>query len=380
MRILLTGGRVWNADHTFAEDCPVLLDGERILGVGKKYSHAIADRRIDASGLNVLPGLVDVHTHGRAGYDFTTATAEQMKLMRADYAAHGVTTVFATLASARPEEWKTAISNIQDAGYDGIHLEGRYLNPEKRGAHAKSLLTMPSASDLERFLERIELPCHITAAYELDPTGAFIRTALKNGATLGIGHTNATARETETAIAQGVTAFTHLFNAMPPLHHRAGGAVSVALCGGKTFAELIVDGLHVSPEMVRLAYRCLGKNRLVLITDSMEATGCPDGEYSIAGQPVTVTGGKAMTHDGALAGSTLNLWDGVKNLIRFTGMDLADAVACATVNPAKMVGIDHSAGKIEVGMKPDLLLTDADLTPVRVIFRGKILEVAKGTV
>lgn len=357
MKELFINGRVWQEDHSFAENCPILVENGRILAVGKGSDSAAADRVTDCRGLMVLPGLLDVHTHGRAGGDFSTASAEKMRQMRTDYLRHGVTSLFPTLASGTAEKWHTAIRNIQACGFDGIHLEGRYLNPVKRGAHPERLLVPLSAADLEEYLCEIRIPCHVTAAYELDTDGSFAAKALEHGATLGLGHTNATTAEAELAVSRGVTSFTHLYNAMPPLHHRAGGAVSVALNGGY-YGELIADGMHVCPEMIRLAYRCLGKDRFVLITDSMEATGCPDGQYAIAGQPVQVVGGRALTLDGALAGSTLNLWDGVQNLMRFAGVPLEDAIACAALNPARMVGVSEAVGSIAPGKRADLLLTE----------------------
>ena len=172
------------------------------------------------------------------------------------------------------------------------------------------------------------------------------------------------------AMSRGVTAFTHLFNAMPPLHHREGGAVSAALLSGDAWVELIVDGMHICPDMVELTYRCKAR-RLVLITDSMEATGCPDGEYAIAGQKVIVRNGRAETLDGALAGSTLSLWDGVKNLMRFAGVSLSAAVACATLHPAQMTGIDKTVGSIDAGKRADLLVVDDALEQRMVFAAGK---------
>ncbi len=373
MKHLLTGGRVWMENRRFEENCPILLEDGVILAVGEDCRAYSADTTEVIDGLTVLPGLVDVHTHGRAGYDFCTAPPEGMRRMREDYTAHGVTTVFATLASARPEEWHRAIADIKTADFEGIHFEGRYLSPLKRGAHAPELLVPLDPLELAPFLRDLGLPCHISAAFELDPDGSFAAAALAAGATLGLGHTNATAEEARTALSHGVTSFTHLYNTMPPLHHREGGAVSVALTDPRAYGELIVDGVHVCPDMIRLAYRCLGPDRFVLITDSMEATGCPDGTYSIAGQPVIVSGGKALTLDGALAGSTLDLWKAVGNLMQFAGIPFEDAIACATINPARMVGIDRDVGSLAPGKRADLLITEGDTRICRVFRRGQAL-------
>lgn len=366
MKLLMEHGRVL-CGARFVPDCPVLMEDGRIAAVGAEIGALPADvPSVNVQGLTVLPGLVDMHTHGRAGYDFATAGREQMALMKRSYAEHGVTTVFATLASATKEEWLRAIADIEACGYDGIHLEGRYLNPVKRGAHNPALLVPLDPRDLEECLNTVHIPCHITAALELDPDGGFAACAKAYGATLALGHTNATAEEARAALSHGADCFTHLYNAMPPLHHREGGAVCVALTTD-AWTELIADGMHICADMVRLTYQIKGRERLILITDSMEATGCADGEYAIAGEKVIVRSGRAETLSGALAGSTLDLWQGVKNLMRMTGAPLEDAVRCATVNPATAVGIFDRVGSIDAGKRADLLLVD-DALEIRGVY------------
>ena len=156
---------------------------------------------------------------------------------------------------------------------------------------------------------------------------------------------------------------------MPQLHHREGGAVSVALMGN-AYAEIIVDGVHICPDMVALAYSCIGADKVVLITDSMAGTGCPDGEYNIAGGKVTVKDGKATTPDGTIAGSTLNMLDAVKNLMAFAGATLGDAIACATKNPAMLLGIYDKVGSVEEGKTANLLVIDENVEILRVIYNG----------
>ena len=373
MKTLLKNARVWRRDASFATDLSVLIEDGKILDVSSGEMDSLADEVRDLGGAYLCPGLVDVHTHGRAGFDFNNASASEMALMRADYARHGVTSVMATLASATVEEWKESIRAIKESGYAGIHLEGRYLNPGKRGAHAAHLLSLPDPEELSSVLEGNDLPVHVSFAVELDPDGAFLSRVKELGATAGLAHTAANAEQAKQALARGLTSFTHLFNTMPPLHHREGGPVAVALTEGG-YAELIVDGVHVCADMVKLAYKCLGNDRLVLITDSMAGTGCPDGEYSIAGLPVTVKDGKALTHEGAIAGSTLELFDGVKNLVSFAGASFGEAIRCASYNPSRMVGIDHLVGGIEAGLVANLLVVNEGLSLCEVILDGKSVK------
>ena len=325
----------------------------------------------DAAGRRVIPGLVDVQTHGRAGGDFGTADLALMRHMAASYLDSGVTTVMPTLASATLPELETSIDRINALRAEalaseggtpyiaGTHLEGRYLNVKRRGAHAADLLVTPNADEVEGLLTRMEGARHVTAALELDETDGFLTRALELGATLSLGHTDANYDTANALFGKGVTALTHTFNAMPPLHHRDGGVVAAGLTSDTALCEMICDGFHISPHMVKLAYRLAGE-RLVLITDSMEATGCPDGEYRIAGNPVTVKDGKARTHDGAIAGSTLSMWEAVRNLQDFAGATFGDAVYAATMAPAREIGLEGQIGSIEAGKRADLLILEED--------------------
>ncbi len=335
---------------------------------------------LDAEGCFVVPGLVDVHTHGRAGADFGTAEGAALYTAAASYLASGVTAVMPTLASAPLPELYAAVDRINaladTAETDpalpfiaGVHLEGRYLNPAKRGAHAPALLASLNAEEMGDLISRVRGARHLSAALELDGGDAFLDRALSLGATVGLGHTSADFATAARLIGQGVSAMTHLFNAMPPLHHRDGGAVAAGLLSKTAFCELICDGVHIAPEMVKLAYALAGE-RIVLITDSMEATGCPDGEYRIAGMPVTVKDGRALTHDGAIAGSTLSLWQAVLNLRDFADIPFEAALYAATMAPALEIGLQKEIGSLDVGKRADLILLGDDLTPAHVMCGG----------
>ena len=214
---------------------------------------------------------------------------------------------------------------------------------------------------------------HVSAALELDSDGSFTQAVIENRATLGLAHTDATFEEAQAAFERGAVSLTHTYNAMSPFHHRDGGTVGAGLLNDKVYCEIIADGFHVSPEAVKLAYK-MKKDKLVLITDSMEATGMPDGEYSIAGLPVTVKDGKARTHEGAIAGSTLSLLDGVKNLAAFAGITFNEALYHATIAPAKMLGIFDTVGSLEAGKIANMLVLDNENNVQEVIFEGQERE------
>ena len=372
-------GVLFNGFVTFDDQSGLILEVER----GEPENSEITpEAEISAEGAYLFPGLIDAHTHGRAGYDFNTATEEQLEDMSFAYLERGITSVAPTLASATLDELcntvkriENASKRVQGAAFVAHHLEGRYLNVSKRGAHNANLIAPLIPDELDVLFSDASLPIHISAAFELDTDGEFAKRALSLGATLGLGHTCATYDQALKAEANGVTSYTHLMNAMPPLHHREGGAVLRALTGDK-FCEVICDGIHICPEMVEMIYKMVGSARLVLISDSMEATGCPDGRYTIAGMPVNVSDGRAYTTDGALAGSTLSLFVAVLNLADFCRIPIETAMLCATVNPARMLGIYDSVGSVTVGKRADMCVVDPDTRKlVLTISRGRFCTV-----
>ncbi len=363
MKILFENCKVFDSSNRIFKTRSILVSDGVILDLLRHTdSRPEVDSVIDCGGRQVIPGLIDIHTHGRVGGDFNTADANDMRNMAKSYSEYGVTSVFPTLASAEFESLCSQaelIDNLKGdtdgAEFLGVHLEGRYLNPTKGGAHNPDLLVLPNASEIEEFAGYSKLPLRVSAAFELTGGDAFAEKAKELGATLSLAHTAATYKEAKEIYGKHKVAFTHLYNCMPPIHHRDGGTVLAALESGG-FCELICDGHHISPEMVAFTYRMIGMDRLVLISDSMEATALSDGEYSIAGLPVYVKDGVARTEGGNLAGSTLSLVHGVENLAKFANIPIEDALICATLTPARAVGLENKVGKLAVGNRADFII------------------------
>lgn len=335
---------------------------------------------ISLDGKHIIPGLVDVHTHGICGNDFNLANEQQVEEMCKSYARHGTTSVMATLASASFSKLMNSIFAINPnrlsskAGYAnliGIHMEGRYLNPTKKGAHNPEYLALPNLEELDTLAQAMmPAPLHFSMAPELEGGEAFIKKAKEYGATIGVAHTNATYEEAMMALSWGATAFTHTFNAMTSIHHRMPGATTCALTTDSAYAEVICDGLHLHPAIVRLIYKAKPTDKLVLITDSLAAAGAKDGEYDLAGTGVIVKNGCAMDKNGTLAGSTLTMFKALKNFMSFCGLPLNKAIRFATINPASMVGALF-VGKLEKCYRADfIVLTDINNPEIDEVYVG----------
>lgn len=324
----------------------------------------------DCTGLRVLPGLVDIHTHGCAGYDFDHAGRSQLDEMCRCYLRHGVTSVLATLmTNPRPLLLEAAARcGRAEAPVRGIYLEGPFFGPEKKGAHDARCL---SPIDPALFRQLNEAAGGRIRVVAVDPCLAdaedFIR-QLAPHCRVTLAHTPAGYEQANRGFAAGATQVTHLFNAMTGLQHREPGLVGAALCGD-CLAEVICDGIHIHPAVLRLAFQVLGERGMV-ISDSMAACGLADGEYSLGGQAVTVRGPRATLADGTLAGSVTFAWDGMVNLIR-AGVPEEQAVAAATSVPAKSAGLEDCCGSIAPGREADLTLCDGDWRLRRVYFRGE---------
>lgn len=327
---------------------------------------------LDAEGSYLIPGLVDIHTHGAVGEDFSDGSPTGLQLMSDYYAAHGVTSYLATTMTLKEEVLTAAMRALRDfkpirgAKCAGIHLEGPFLNRAKRGSQAAGNLHKPDSALFDRLNEasggQIKM---VTVACEEEGAMEFISHAADK-ATVSLGHTSCTYEQAMEAFAQGASHVTHLFNGMNPLHHRSPGMVAAAMDSGAS-VELICDGFHVHPAVIRLAHRLYG-DRLNLISDSLRCADMPDGNYDLGGQPIVVEHGKASLPDGTLAGSSISLLDALRNAVKF-GIPLPDAVYAASTAPALAAGLS-SVGSIQVGKCADFLLLDHNLRLQAVFIDG----------
>ncbi len=330
----------------------------------------------DAAGCYVIPGLVDIHTHGAMGEDFSDGNPAGMQPMADYYAAHGVTSFLATTMTLKEETLTPAMHTIRDfkrqggAKCAGIHLEGPFLCYAKRGAQAAENLHKPDADLFDRLNAAsggmVKL---VTVACEEEGAEAFIRNVSQK-CTVSLGHSTADYDTAMAGFAAGATHATHLYNGMPSFLHRAPGIIGAALDSGAS-VELICDGLHIHPAVIRATYKMFG-DKLNLISDSLRCAGMPDGDYELGGQPITMKNGKAtLTGTDTLAGSSISMLDALRNVAKF-GLPLEAAVYAASTAPAQAAGLSD-IGAIEAGRAADLLVLDKDLNLKAVFINGERL-------
>lgn len=325
--------------------------------------------------------FLDVHTHGAAGHDLMEGTAEAVSGAGRFYATRGVGSYLATTLTAPMDVTLRSLEGLANAVERGgrpgeatpvgIHIEGPFVSHAKKGMHPAEWILEPRVEVFDRMWEASRGTIRLmTIAPEVRGAMEVIRRAVEMGVRVSIGHSNATAAEARAAVTAGAKTATHTFNAMRALDHREPGILGVVLDEGALYAELICDGVHVSPEAVRLWWKAKGAERAMLVTDSMEAAGMPDGEYVLGGVPVHVAEGVCTTAAGVLAGSVLTMDRAVANVREFTGCGLAEAVRMASANPARMLGLD-GIGEVRVGAVADLNRFDVAGRLVGTYVRGK---------
>ncbi len=337
---------------------------------------------LDGKGCYAIPGLIDIHLHGCKGHDFCDGTSGALEAIARYEASVGVTAIAPAVMTLPVEQLEYILSVAADhrrkggEGADvlGINMEGPFISRQKKGAQDEAHMIPCSLEVFRRFQAAAEgLVRYIAVAPEEPGALAFVE-QMHGGVTVSVGHTNATYEQARAAFERGASHAIHLYNAMSPFTHRAPGVVGAVADSGHVAAELICDGVHVHPAVVRATFSMLGSDRIILVSDSMRATGMPDGDYTLGGQAVHVEGRRAVSvSDGVLAGSVTHLMDCMRTAVKEMAVPLEEAVACATVNPAKSLGEYGMYGSISPGKKAHLVLLDQELHVRAVIKDGKRL-------
>lgn len=379
MRLTLRGARLVDANRDQAEG-DIIIDGAHIERVGG--CTAASGKEIDASGTIIMPGFIDVHTHGGGGFELHTTNPQEIRNYARWAASTGVTSFLTSVVgipSALPlKQLSTAVAAIEQpcegAEILGIFLEGPYINVKRRGAHPPAWLRQPKPAETQLLLDTARGHLRlITIAPELAGAHEMISTLLSAGVTVSIGHTDATYEQTQEAIALGVTHMTHCFNAMRPLLHREPGPLAAIARASQVQGELIADGVHVHPEVMHLFVRMLGPERIVVITDAQAAAGLENGsQFEFAGQMAEVICGAAYLADGTLTGSVLTMRQALSNMLEMTHVSLSDAIGMLSLNPARAAQADARKGRLQAGYDADLLVFDAAFNLQATICRGQL--------
>lgn len=340
------------------------------------YQENPADETIDANGQSIVPGFIDVHSHGGYGIDNMDANPELINVMTKKMLAEGITSYFPTTMTQSDENIEKSLAGIAVSAesnpmIQGIHLEGPFVSPAYKGAQPEQFMRKADAETMKRWNEisggNLRL---VTYAPEMGDVSDFETYCVENNIVLSAGHSGATY---EQLMDSKVSHVTHLFNGQLGLHHREIGVAGFALLEDDVYAEMIVDGFHITPAMVKLAYKTKGADNILLITDSMRAKGQTEGESELGGQKVFVKDKQARLENGALAGSVLTFIDAFKNILEFTGCSIEEAVKMSSVNQAREFGLTNK-GQLKVGLDADIVILDETLNVHKTILGGKIHE------
>jgi N-acetylglucosamine-6-phosphate deacetylase len=365
-------------------DAGILIRDGEIEAIGPRQGMRLPEgaQEVVAPERTAIPGFVDVHIHGAGGHDVMEASEEAMTAVARTVARHGTTSFVATTVTASPDDTVRSVEGIARyiatqhetdeprAEVLGIHYEGPFISPVRRGVHPKEWIQLPSAEMLERFLHAASGNARIlTIAPELLGAAPCIDAARKAGVVVAMGHTDATYEQTRAGMARGARHAVHVYNAMRPFSHRDAGVIGAVLTSPDVTAELIADGVHVEEAAMRLLLQAKGPGRVILVSDGVSATGMPDGKYRLGKFEVTVSGGVCRNAEGNLAGSTLTLDRALRNIIAL-GVPLQDAVRMLTVNPATLLGIEFKKGALRIGADADIILLDESLHVTNVWARG----------
>ncbi|MFG2337595.1 N-acetylglucosamine-6-phosphate deacetylase [Streptomyces yangpuensis] len=368
---VLSGARVVLPTGTVAGG-RVIVEGDRIAGSAREGAEIV-----DLTGHWIVPGFVDMHNHGGGGASFTSGTAEDVLQGVRTHRAHGTTTLVASTVTGDLDELARRaglLAELTQAGeIAGIHFEGPFINPCRKGAHKEDLLRDPDPAEVRKLVDAAHGAARmVTLATELPGGLDSVRLLAEHGVIAAIGHTDASYEQTRAAIDAGATVATHLFNAMPALAHREPGPIAALLEDERITVELINDGTHLHPAALELAFHHAGAHRVALITDAMDAAGFGDGTYHLGPLEVEVKDGVArLVEGGSIAGSTLTLDTAFKRSVTLDKLPVESVVQAISANPAKLLGLYDEVGSLEPGKYADLVVLDAAFDVKGVMRRGE---------
>lgn len=359
----------------------VIVEGKKIAAIGKTSEVAVPKgmRTYDLDGMTLTPGYIDLLVHGGGGYGFADMSREAVENISEHFFRHGTTGLLAALYSKPEADMVADVGRIAEfcstksSNVWGMHLEGPFINKKWHGAMKVEYLWQPSVEGWNKLHAASRGYIRLmTLAPELPGMADVMRAAAKNGVVLSIGHSAAMLEEVLMAIDNGAAHITHLFNAMTPFHHRQPSVAVAALLQNELKVELIADGFHVHPAVMKLIYKIKGDGGIILITDAIRASGMPDGEYTFMDQKIIVREKKAYLENGTLAGSTLTMEVAVKNMVELVGVPVTDAVRMASLNGAKVLGLEHKKGILAVGKDADLVLLNRNFDVQMTIYEGAV--------
>jgi len=380
MRTLIHNGIIITPFESLLDHC-LIIEGDHIFDILAKdtIQDMNADRIIDVKGGWVTPGLIDIHIHGGNYADTMDANNEAFDAISKFLPRFGVTSFLFTTGTASNVQINAVIDSYLK--YDppkngaiplGIHLEGPYLSVEKKGAQPEEYIREPEPKYYQSWFETGTIKL-MTVAPEIKGALELINTGKKLGVEFAAGHTIATYEEMRMAVDHGLRQATHLFNGMKPLHHRQPGVVGETLTDSRVYAQLIADGVHIHPAVVKLVFDLKKKERTILITDAIRAAGLGDGDYDLLGQEVHVRNGEARIASGSLAGSVLTLDQAIRNVKTFCDLPMKDAIYAATYTPAEVLHLQSERGQLSPGSRADVVIFDKNIQVEKTIISGNIV-------
>lgn len=386
--MIIKNVKVYTEDKTFADGKIIIRDGvfeEIIIGQVTERNLELEDTEIvDGKGCYAIPGLIDIHFHGCMGDDFCDGTKEAIARIAEYEASIGVTAMAPATMTLPVEELEQILEVAAEykkgatkgADLIGINMEGPFISSAKKGAQDEKNMILCDTEVCQRFLNASDgLVKFVGIAPEESENSLEFIEKMKDKVNISLAHTNADYDTAKAAFDAGANHAVHLYNAMPAFTHREPGVVGAVSDSRHVTAEIICDGVHIHPSTVRATFKMMGENRMILISDSMRATGMPEGQYTLGGLDVNVVGNRAtLVSDGALAGSVTNLMDCMRTVVKKMGIPLETAVACATMNPAKSLGEYDRYGSISKGKKANVVLLDEELDLQMVVKDGEIYK------